>query len=234
MNNHWYQVSRYEIHLDIPKSFRGYRIVHLSDIHDHKLSKRFYDKLRKLQPDIVVITGDVIDSSNFNLKRCIDNLKDIHYPMYYVIGNHEIGSKRLEEILSALEDLKINILDNECCQLIKNDEQIDLFGVSNRSRPNLEVSQFTILLGHRSEMINYYKRIGAHLVLSGHAHGGQFRLFSKGLYAPDQGWLPKYTSGLHVYGKTHHIINRGIGNSSLKLRLFNRPEIGLIILEKKG
>lgn len=232
-HNHVYQISRYKISNDIPISFNGFKIVHLSDLHDHKLSQSFYRKLDFLNPDIVVITGDIIDSRNFNLMRCKKNIQSIHYPIYYVTGNHEMASRRMLEILAVLKSVGVIHLKNELVSLRRENDWIDIYGQSMKNYAKITKKRYTILLSHRSELRDYFKSTGADLILTGHAHGGQVRFFSKGLYAPNQGWWPQFTSGQHKLGKAIHIINRGIGNSTFKQRMFNRPEIVLIELERK-
>ena len=94
---------------------------------------------------------------------------------------------------------------------------------------------FTLLLSHRPELFDTYVKHGMNLVLSGHAHGGQFRLpFVGGLVAPNQGLFPKYDSGLYTSGSTNMIVSRGIGNSLLPFRFNNRPEVILIELKSSN
>ena len=94
--------------------------------------------------------------------------------------------------------------------------------------PNL----FTVLLAHRPELVDEYQELGFDLVFSGHAHGGQFRFpFIKGSYAPGQGIFPTYTSGAYKEGETTMIVNRGLGNSIIPIRIGNRPEIIVVTLE---
>ena len=90
---------------------------------------------------------------------------------------------------------------------------------------------YAILLSHRPELFETYAACGVDLVLSGHAHGGQFRLpFIGGLIAPNQGLFPKYDAGLFTDGNTNMIVSRGIGNSIIPIRFNNRPEIVLLEL----
>lgn len=90
---------------------------------------------------------------------------------------------------------------------------------------------YTILLSHRPELFEAYVNCGVDLVLSGHAHGGQFRLpFIGGLVAPNQGLFPKYDAGLYTKGDTNMIVCRGLGNSIIPIRFNNRPEIVLLEL----
>lgn len=95
-----------------------------------------------------------------------------------------------------------------------------------------EDDNYTVLLSHRPELFEIYVESGVDLVLSGHAHGGQFRLPSiGGLIAPNQGLLPEYDVGLFSKQNTYMIVSRGIGNSIFPLRLNNRPEVVLIEME---
>ena len=94
---------------------------------------------------------------------------------------------------------------------------------------------FTVLLSHRPELFYEYVCAGAELVLSGHAHGGQFRIpFIGGVYAPHQGILPEYDAGLYTEGDTNMYVSRGIGNSDFPIRINNRPEIVFIELTAKA
>lgn len=97
-----------------------------------------------------------------------------------------------------------------------------------------ESYSFTLLLSHRPELFEIYVNNEVDLVLSGHAHGGQFRLpFVGGLVAPNQGLFPKYDAGLYTEENTNMIVSRGIGNSILPFRFNNRPEVILIELQSE-
>ena len=87
-----------------------------------------------------------------------------------------------------------------------------------------------MLLSHRPELFDTYVSSGVDLVLSGHAHGGQFRFLQKGFVAPNQGLLPEYTSGLYTLNGTQMIVSRGLGNSIIPMRVNNRPEVITVTL----
>ena len=90
----------------------------------------------------------------------------------------------------------------------------------------------TILLSHRPELFDTYANHNIDVVLSGHAHGGQFRLpFIGGLVAPNQGLFPEYDAGIYTEGNTNMLVSRGVGNSILPFRINNRPEVILIELQ---
>jgi len=91
------------------------------------------------------------------------------------------------------------------------------------------------LLAHEPQYLEHYAQANVDLVLSGHAHGGQFRIpFVGGVVAPDQGIFPEYTSGSHTSGETTMIISRGLGNSIIPVRIFNRPEIVVVDLKSEA
>ena len=94
---------------------------------------------------------------------------------------------------------------------------------------------FTVLLSHRPELFEEYAKSGVNLVIAGHAHGGQFRLpFVGGLFAPNQGFFPRYDSGLYEKNNTKMVVSRGLGNSAVPIRFNNRPEIVVIELNNKS
>ena len=129
-----------------------------------------------------------------------------------------------------------------------NGERIALLGIDDpeRAEPyasdpaaitNAELAgiepgaDFTILLAHRPEQFPSYVAHGIDLVLSGHAHGGQFRIpFVGGVVAPDQGLFPRYDAGLYEQGDTRMVVSRGLGNSTFPVRVNNRPEVVLVEL----
>jgi hypothetical protein len=107
---------------------------------------------------------------------------------------------------------------------------MDLEKVAALSGPD----SFKILLSHRPEMLQAYAHYGFNIVFCGHAHGGQFRIpFAGGLIAPGQGFFPRYTSGVHSEKQTLMVISRGLGNSVIPQRIFNRPEIVEVILKQR-
>jgi len=173
-------------------------------------------------------------------------------PIYYVSGNHEERSGIYEDLKTELEKCGVINLDDSSTVIELNGESINLFGMADISFTPVDymdnVSQydfgerlsnireevnhdFTILLSHRPELISIYSNHDIDLIFSGHAHGGQVRLpFIEGLIAPDQGFFPKYTNGIHKKGITSIVISRGLGNSLFPLRVFNRPELVIVTL----
>lgn len=239
----------------LPESFSGYRIVHVSDLHNAEMgddNEKLLAMLREAEPDLIAITGDLIDSRNTDVEialRFAEKAVKIA-PCYYVTGNHEARVSEYEELKADLMELGIVVLEGERIELEKNGEAIALLGVDDPSfqtdyllgdaesemKIKLQIltsedDAYTVLLSHRPELFDIYVESNVDLVLSGHAHGGQFRLpFIGGLVAPDQGFFPKYDAGLYTCNSTNMIVSRGIGNSIMPFRFNNCPEVVLIEL----
>ena len=241
---------------NIPDSFKGYKILQISDLHNKEFGnsqEKILSKINKINPDIIVVTGDLIDSNNTNVDvamKLINKVINIS-PIYYISGNHEAWSTSYNELKSKLEDSGVIVLENEKTHLLKGRDTIDIIGLSDTSFINSDLleyagnvktekllntlsensSNFKILLSHRPELFDTYSNSSVDLVFSGHAHGGQFRLpFIGGLIAPDQGLFPKLTEGIHTSNNTTMVISRGLGNSIIPIRLFNRPELVVVTL----
>ena len=243
----------------IPQSFWGYRIAQISDLHNTEFGNnntKLIAKLKECKPDIIVFTGDLIDSSNTNIDVSIAFAKKVMQiaPSYFVTGNHEarIDKDKYNEFLNRLVDTGITVLQNKSVVLEKDHESITLLGVDdpsfqadhlfdeesavmNSTLAGLmkEANGYTVLLSHRPELFETYVSNKVDLVLSGHAHGGQFRLpFVGGIIAPDQGLFPKYDAGLYIENNTSMVVSRGLGNSIIPLRVNNRPEIVVVELSR--
>lgn len=253
------ELNAYTISSDkLPESFSGYRIAHVSDLHNAEFgekNKHLLEMLKEAEPDMIAITGDLVDSYHTDIQVGIAFAKQAAQiaPTYYVTGNHEAGISEYEELEKGLEAAGVVILKNESVELEKDGEYITLIGVNDPSfktdylfgdsirvmDANLEeisanASEYTLLLSHRPELFEVYVANDMDLVLSGHAHGGQFRVpFLGGVVAPNQGFFPEYDAGLYAEDNTNMIVSRGLGNSLFPFRVNNRPEVILIELEKR-
>ena len=252
------ELNRFEVKSDrIPESFDGYRIAHISDLHNAEMgekNEKLITLLREADPDIVVITGDLIDSRRTDIDVALDFTGEAVKiaPCFYVTGNHEGRVGEYAELKEGLMSIGVTVLEDEKVTLSKDGEEISLLGVNdptfktdylfgddedvmNESLKSLMDGEenYTVLLSHRPELFMVYAENGVNLVFSGHAHGGQFRLpIIGGLIAPNQGLFPKYDSGMYTKGDTNMIVSRGIGNSIIPFRFNNRPEV--IITELKS
>lgn len=226
----------------------GYRIVQISDLHNAKFGKnnqKLVGRIRECEPDMIVLTGDLVDSNHTNVDRAVQFVDEIVKicPVYYVTGNHEYWLEKSEydELMDGLIGAGVVILDDQVVEISRGDAKFRLVGLDDKSLADgtLEAllsdeKEFTVVLAHEPQYLVRYADTGVDLVLSGHAHGGQFRLpFVGGIVAPDQGFLPEYTAGEYYMDGTEMIVSRGLGNSVIPARLFNYPEIVCVELVGK-
>lgn len=240
----------------IPTAFNGFLIAQVSDLHNAVFGENNAELLQILsecKPNIIVVTGDLVDAEHTDIDVALDFAKEAAQiaGTYYVTGNHEGSLSQYDELKTGLESMGVVVLEGASMQLEYNGEKVTLIGLSDPSftlKGNMlgevpamvdtklrgligDKDDYTILLSHRPELFETYVNCGVDLVLSGHAHGGQFRLpFIGGLVAPNQGLFPKYDAGLYTKGDTNMIVCRGLGNSIIPIRFNNRPEIVLLEL----
>ena len=242
----------------LPQSFDGYRIAHVSDLHNAEMGKdneKLLTMLRDADPDMIAITGDLIDSRDTDIEVALRFIREAVKiaPCYYVTGNHEARVNAYGELKAGMEEVGVTVLEDAQTEISLEGDTITLVGVNdpsfqtsylfgdaeNVTNATLEELHpdrdgYTILLSHRPELFGTYADHGIDLILSGHAHGGQFRLpLIGGLVAPNQGLFPRYDAGLYTEENTNMLVSRGIGNSILPFRVNNRPEVILIELQAK-
>lgn len=245
------KIVKYEVRTD--KIEKQVRIALVTDLHGCKYGKNqknLIEAIEKENPDIVLLGGDIFDdnvpyeNSTITIKQLAET-----YPCYYVTGNHEYWSDDTENILDIVESSGVAYLSNTCEEVEINGQTINLCGVDDpdvieytengtATEKQLEnvadiagEEYFTVLLSHRPELAELYQQYDFDLVLSGHAHGGQWRIpgILNGLYAPHQGVFPKYAGGRYDFKNQTMIVSRGLAReSTLAPRIFNRPEIVFI------
>ena len=228
-----------------------YKIVQLSDFHNEKnnwLHKQIIEIIKEEKPNIIVITGDLIDIDDAKYAEKL--IREIHdlAPIYYIPGNHEYLFGGYEELRRILLDNKVNILENKTIKLDNNivihGVKDPIFGMPRDEEEvikeyldsfNLKKKEYNILLSHRPEYFDIYTDYNIDLVFTGHAHGGQFRIPLLGpIFSPNQGLFPKYAMGMHIDKDTRMIVSRGLGNSMQAIiRVNNRPELIVVSLLKK-
>ena len=243
----------------LPDSFNGFRIAQVSDLHNAEMGKdneKLISMLVEAAPDIIVITGDIIDSRNTNVDVALDFAEQAVKiaPCYYVTGNHEARVDEYRDLKDGLIELGVTVLEDAKTQIVLSGESITLVGVDDPSFQtdylfgndetvmNSELNElineedgYVILLSHRPELFDTYVENKVDLIFSGHAHGGQFRIpFIGGVVAPNQGVFPKYDAGIYSAGDTNMVVSRGVGNSIIPFRINNRPEVILIELTTQG
>ncbi|WP_157950075.1 metallophosphoesterase [Vallitalea okinawensis] len=244
-SNNWIENTRYII--SSPKIEDPITVVHLSDLHGKQFGEnnsRLMKNIVKENPDIIVFTGDLIDAvRNENIEESVEFLQQVSQfaPIYYIRGNHEFNSSRYQEIMNKLNEVKgeLYILDGDYINITLKEQKISILGLDRDKEGVMEkfLSEdgYKIILDHYSE--NFLEnanlsQLDCDLVLTGHAHGGQWRLpIIGGVYSPGQGINPKYYQGMFEANGSTQIISRGLGNSIFPLRLFNRPEVITIVIE---
>lgn len=247
-------VEKFNIETDKLNIEQGYKIAHISDYHNTKndfLTDAVVSSLEEEKPDIIVLTGDLVDRTKTDIEKSIDFVSEIIKiaPVYYVTGNHEcnisiINQSAFDNMITDLETAGVEVLRQESSVItLPNNEKIYVLGIDDPyfhcenasqvawatdelcSSLKVNKNEFNILLAHHPEQLEVYSKYNFDLVYSGHAHGGQGRLFGVGLIAPDQGFFPKYTSGLYEEDGTTLVVSRGIGNSIAPVRIFDRPHL---------
>lgn len=253
------EVNTYEIQSErLPQSFDGFRIAQISDLHNARFGEgnhKLIELLSQTHPDLIVLTGDLIDSRNTDIEVALAFARQAIKiaPVYYVSGNHEARVGEYGALKRGLAEAGVSVLENQKVQITREGECITLMGINDPSfrtdylfgdeesvarQAILDLQEesdgYTILLSHRPELFDLYVEAGMDLVFSGHAHGGQFRLpFLGGLVAPNQGFFPRYDAGLFSEATTAMIVSRGLGNSIIPLRFHNRPEIVVATLRNR-
>lgn len=248
----------------LPEGFDGVRIVQLSELHGATFGSenaRLLSAVRDARPDYIFLTGDLVDRSTASPAAYASALGAslaAIAPTYYVTGNHEwgLGTGAVEELKSALRESGVTVLSNEFAALERAGDTILLAGLDDpngyadqktpaalaREVYAAEDGPFWLLLAHRNNAFNGgYCRLGADLTLSGHAHGGIWRLpFTDGLIDTTMTLFPSFTSGFYTCTDEDCegacvFVSRGLGNSPHFVpRIFNRPQVAVITLEREG
>ena len=239
----------------IPTEFDGFKIAHVSDLHNHQWGKKLIEKIRIENPNLIAITGDLVDSRKPDFDIALQFIKDANKiaPIYYVTGNHEARLEDYHLLKERLEKASVNMIDDQSVFIEKGTNKIQFLGIQDpdfverasggsiqseivrvKMSELLDKDYFTVVLSHRPEHFEQYVNAGAGLVMTGHAHGGQVRMpFIGGLVAPHQGIFPKYTAGVYKEQNTAMVVSRGLGNSIIPVRINNMPELVIIELMAK-
>lgn len=242
----------------LPSAFNGYKIAQVSDLHNVEFGENnegLLSALSSVNADAIVLTGDLVDSRKTNVEKALQFVEAVVKiaPTYYVTGNHESRISEYLDLKSGLLSHGVMVLENQTATVEKNGEYIRFIGLQdpaftqkgqakNAEKAYVETQlsafalgeEYAILLSHRPEFFEVYAEYKADLVFSGHAHGGQFRIPKiGGLFAPNQGFLPKYDAGKFEKGQTTMFVSRGLGNSLFPFRINNPPEIIVTTLKKK-
>lgn len=233
----------------LPNAFEGLRIVQLSDIHGKEFGTDNENLLRRvaeLEPDLIAITGDLIDQKYQmeTVPTLAKGLAEIA-PTYYVTGNHEWAVRCVPELKKLLTECGVRVLTNDYEVLEKDGAMLAIAGADDPNGPADQKTgdelrgeidaDYTILLTHRNTVFDY-AGWGYDLVLCGHGHGGIFRipLLGKGVLGTDRSFFPEFDGGMYRFADGGFCYeSRGLGSNTVPIhafRLFNRPDLPLIIL----
>lgn len=254
MENDHLKVERYE--LETRKIKKSLRIVFITDLHANEHGRENYklvSRIRKENPDILCVTGDMVVKNGVHTERVLSLLKRLSqdYPVYYSPGNHEIRLEQYEEYKDALLRFGVHYLENKSVflpdyniritgldlpehwyhkvwdkRVFTVEEMNSLVPMEEAEKPALQ-----LLMAHNPEYFPTYQQWGADLTLSGHIHGGIAILpFLGGVLSPSLRIFPKYDQGLKKENEKYILISRGLGLHHIKLRFFNPPELSVINL----
>lgn len=238
-------VSRYYVPADVEQELS---IVQLSDLHCKRFgpnNEKLIERIRQLAPDVIVITGDMIHKWDAKAASYVDALAALEQvaPVYAIPGNHETRLDEWPLLRDMLRKAGVRVIENDVAIFSKDGQRMSILGLNEEAQPDLdalfarlsEVGGFKLLLSHYPLNFEQYSKRDFNLQLSGHAHGGQWRLpVIGGLFSPDQGLLPHYDAGLFEDDGRMMIVSRGLGNSGFPLRLFNYPEIVYVQVTKRA
>lgn len=231
------------------------KLAVISDFHCGN-AEEVLDELDKIQPDAVLIPGDLVDE-NISLKPVDDLLRGLRqWPCFYVSGNHEYKIGRTYnnyfKMIELLEEHDVVRLENQSYIVTLNEQKIWIGGVQDHTSDktkdpdtldlmniaqvckDLNQDVFSILLMHRPEQYNLVENYSVDVLVSGHAHGGQWRFPGvNGLFAPQQGMFPKRAGGIYLMNHGIHLVSRGLAHYWFLPRILNHREINVLILDKK-
>lgn len=236
----------------LPPAFDGLRIVELADLHGRVFgrgSRRLLAAVRRAEPDLICIDGDLFDEYTdlAMLPPLLRGLCAIA-PVYYVTGNHEWRVPGLRGILAQMCACGVTVLQDDWRVLRRGEDALivagtdDPCGPAERKTPAELIADiraeageaaFLLLLAHRNDQLPQWSALGVQAVLAGHCHGGVVRLpFVGGLFGTDRRLFPAWDAGLYRQGETALYVSRGLGYTNVHFRLFNRPEVAVIVLRR--
>ena len=254
---YWVKVYNHVLYFNnLPPHLEGLRILQISDLHSNhheRMNINIWRHIDNLEFDIVAITGDIIlghrryyGNPVIELNPHREQLAALaaRVPVFFVEGNHE--SHKFPQISALMEELGIIFLHNDIYLLEVNGGVIEIIGTADNStliRYGFEdfyalfdtpSGNFKLVLTHQPQLFDHFKNSGINLTLAGHTHGGQLRLpFVPTIYAPNQGFWPRYGNGFYNHNDAVLYVSRGIGTTYFPFRFWNRPEIAIFELKNR-
>lgn len=236
---------------EIPADFNGFKICHISDLHCENFGKdnqTLVSAIQEMAPDIVVLTGDIVDEDHDDLssvENLFAGLLKLQIPAYYVTGNHELytgSATQYAQLRQLMDTYQITDLDDRTEILTRGDSSIQLTGCKWYSRyltnflQPAEPEGFRMLLYHGADFYDLISDYNYDLVLTGHLHGGVIRIpvLGIGVLRNVGDFFPKYTHGAYQNESKSStmIVSRGLGDTVIP-RFYNRPELVCITLQSE-
>lgn len=238
--------------LDLEKSIR---LVQLSDFHNTTFfpdNGIVINKIKHLEPDIIVITGDIINIWAPDEKIVFSFIKNLIAiaPVYFITGNHEYTYFKSNVFLEQMKSMPIHFLDNRASSITINNQTIHILGLSDYIKESIHnpeqfyanhmasminfqtETEFALVLVHRPKYVSTISSFNPDLILAGHTHGGQVSLpFIGPLYLPEEGFFPQKIEKTFQSDNATVIVSNGLGNGQFPLRFLVNPEIILIELK---
>ncbi len=243
----------------------GFTIAVIADLHNTiygEAQRDLINAVNGLSPDLIFLVGDIMDerTTTEGTELLLSGIQGIA-PTFYVTGNHEFTTNRVDELRDITRSFDVIILSDDYEKLSIQGAEVIVAGIEDpfkkkhedknydqdrvmeeRFRGLEDSSAYRILIAHRPERIEQYLTYPFDLIVSGHAHGGQWRFkgwAKNGLYAPNQGFFPKYAGGLYLWempdGTVIHIVSRGLSLTTPKiLRINNPPELVFLEIQEKN
>ena len=232
-----------------PKLTAEVRLAVVTDFHSSDNADDVAAMTASCAPDAVLMVGDMFDDDTANrpTERTLSLMRQLsaQYPCYYVSGNHEAWTGEMDALYQQTEEAGVTVLRMSSGVLTVRGQRIALCGIPDpyemvfsgapdteeqirQALEDVDSADFTVLLAHRPELLAKYAQFPLDLVVSGHAHGGQVRIGSQGIYSPGQGFFPKLTSGFYFDDKL--FVSRGMTNSACAPRLWCPCELVMVQL----
>jgi hypothetical protein len=250
----------------LPKSFDGYKMVQISDIHlgsfihSKKLMEKVSNEINRINPPIILFTGDLVNNFSNEINSWEEIFKTINIGRisYSILGNHDYGNysswdseelkeENFERIVSAHQQFGFNLLRNQNAPLVIENDTIYIIGVENWGHPpfpqyaelekamtGIPKKSFKILLthdpAHWESVIKEQKDID--LSLSGHTHGLQWGIKKAGILFSPSYLIRKNWAGLYKSGNAQLYVNTGLGMVGIPWRINMPGEITVIQLKR--
>ena len=241
------ETSYYEFHTDKPVP--ELKIAFISDLHNTLYGKdmcEITDNLKSFAPDVVILGGDFFDFEwdEPNSVRFAKYLS-VRYPCFYALGNHEFKCGQQDIIKRGMSELGITVLDGKYSDIKVGGSTVRIHGIEGCSyREQVKActeailpDAYNILINHFPEEFPQVSGLGFDLILSGHAHGGQWRiplLLPNGVFSTGEGLFPHYTGGVYVENGSQMLVSRGLQRCLRDIvipRVLNRPELVFITIK---